>query len=358
MIIVCKALPAEKGGGQIGAVSSRSVVVAVFLVLLLSYVHQRHFNFATPVSRLDLLQAVVEEGTLEIDRNRSNTPDVALWDGHYDIDRAPGTAAIALPGFALGAALSRAVGLAESAPASWLVRSWLACVVSRALPAALGAMALWVWLARFVTRRAAFVTVLGLWFGSLPLPYATWLYSHAQVIGLLAIAVWGIDLRGDRRTGREDGVGLDAAPAKTVGVAGVAAKPVGTRDGSEPRTRRLEARTTQSTASAGSSVWRMGLAGFCPGLALASAGWGQRAGEPGPGRMALSGFCLGLALASEYTAGIVVLGIAIEVALREWRRRRGLGGAVAHGGRRVLVPRWAGGGPPWPAGWVRCLRCC
>lgn len=92
----------------------------VLLVLLLGYVHQRQFDSATPVSRLALLQAVVEDGTLQIDRYRTSTPDVALWQGHYYSDKAPGTAAVALPGFALGAVVSRVAGLVESAPASWL----------------------------------------------------------------------------------------------------------------------------------------------------------------------------------------------------------------------------------------------
>ncbi len=58
----------------------------------------------------------------------------------------------------------------------------------------LGAAALFVWLSGFVSRRAALATALGLTLGSLPLPYSTLLFSHAQVIGLLAIAIWAVGL--------------------------------------------------------------------------------------------------------------------------------------------------------------------
>jgi hypothetical protein len=45
-------------------------------------------------------------------------------------------------------------------------------------------------LAEQVRRRIAFVTVIGVFLGSLPFTYATILFNHAGTIGLLSIALW------------------------------------------------------------------------------------------------------------------------------------------------------------------------
>jgi hypothetical protein len=53
------------------------LVPGVLAVLLyaLSYPHQHRFTFPTAVSRLDLLHAVAQEGSLRIDRWHTNTCD-------------------------------------------------------------------------------------------------------------------------------------------------------------------------------------------------------------------------------------------------------------------------------------------
>jgi hypothetical protein len=63
----------------------------LFGLLFFSFVwcHQHEYRFATPVSRLDLLHAVIQHGSLSIDRYHTNTPDKALFEGHYFSDKAP-----------------------------------------------------------------------------------------------------------------------------------------------------------------------------------------------------------------------------------------------------------------------------
>ena len=109
--------------------------------------------------------------------------------------------------------------------------------------------------------------MLALTLGSLPLPYSALLFSHAQVIGLIGIAVWAM---GMFREGGSEELGVRRQKAE---------------GGSEDR----GVRSQES---------------------------GVRIGAR---RMALAGFCLGLALASEYTAGIVAVALVVYVVVREWR---------------------------------------
>ena len=79
-------------------------MLGLFALLLFAcvYVHQNRFNSATPVSRLDLLHALVTEGTFRIDAYHQNTPDKAIHGGHFYSDKAPGTVVLAFPGIRSG----------------------------------------------------------------------------------------------------------------------------------------------------------------------------------------------------------------------------------------------------------------
>ena len=48
-------------------------------------------------SRFDLVVALVEDHTFQIDKYVANTGDYALYDGHYYSDKAPGMALLGLP---------------------------------------------------------------------------------------------------------------------------------------------------------------------------------------------------------------------------------------------------------------------
>lgn len=247
------------------------ISLAILQLFALVFVHQGQFLSGTPVSRLDLLRATIFDGSACIDRWSRNTPDKAYLNGHYYSDKAPGTATLALPAFAAAAGGLKLAGSDMESRTSWKVTSWAACSFSQALPAALGAAALFAWLTGFVRARTAVVTVVALTLGSLPLPYSTLLFSHAQVIGLIGVAVWALRLyEADRRS-----------PGGDCGDLGRGADPAGA------------------------------------GLVV------------GPGRMALAGFCLGLALASEYTAGIVVVAIGAQVVLTQWRQFTGSGSTAS-----------------------------
>jgi hypothetical protein len=76
----------------------RRSYVAVFLIVLLCSVYflPRWADW-NQNSRFDLVVAVVDDHTLQIDRYVANTGDYALYEGHYYSDKAPGIALLGLP---------------------------------------------------------------------------------------------------------------------------------------------------------------------------------------------------------------------------------------------------------------------
>jgi hypothetical protein len=224
-----------------------------FLVAWIVYIHQKGFNSATPVSRLDLLHAVCTSRQICIDRYQQNTSDKAKRLGHYYSDKAPGTAAAALVPFIAAAAVLRIVGVSLESRAGWLFSSWLACSFSIGLVAAAGAVVLFAWISGCVARRHALVTSLAVFLGAAPLPYSTMMFSHALVVGLLCLSIWAVARSG------------------------------------------AEVETTGQACAWGELGSGNGRRGF--GWLLAS-------------RLELlAGFSCGLALTSEYTSGLVVIGI-------------------------------------------------
>ncbi len=232
--------------------SSRlNVGLGYLLFIACAFAHQRHFDGPTPASRLDLLHEIAR-GKLAIDDYQANTCDKAFYKGHYFSDKAPGAVLLALPIFALTGGALRMSGTGLDTPEGWLVSGWCASIGSSAILVALGGVLLFNWLVRRARRRACLITCLALTLGAAPLPYATMMFSHGLVVGLLAIAMWAIERQNE--TDRET-----ASPGLTMG------KP-----------RRL--------------------------VVLRS--WLSRNRFD-----VLAGQCLGWALASEYSAGIVALAL-------------------------------------------------
>jgi hypothetical protein len=182
------------------------VGLAVFCICI--FTHQKRFDGPTAVSRLDLLHSLIR-GHVTIDDYHRNTNDKALFKGHYYSDKAPGTVAFALPAFAVASGVLACFGVPVDSPKGWLVTSWVANAGSNALLAALGAAAAFAWLRRWVPPRPALLTVLAVFLGAAPLPYSTMMFSHAMVVGLLAIALWAIDRPSfDPASARTSGGGL------------------------------------------------------------------------------------------------------------------------------------------------------
>lgn len=75
--------------------------LALFLLLLVSYAYTFP-RWADPNqnSRLDMVVAVVDDGTFQIDKYVNNTVDYAKVGGHYYSDKAPGAAFLGIPVYA------------------------------------------------------------------------------------------------------------------------------------------------------------------------------------------------------------------------------------------------------------------
>jgi len=164
-------------------------IFALFLFAS-TYAHQPVSNCPTPLSRLDLLHALAA-GRVSIDAYR-NTTDVAEFGGHYYSDKAPATVTLALPIFAASALVLGLSGVGLDSDSGWLVSSWVACAGSIAIITALGARLLFAWLSKQVKPSSALVTTLAIFLGAAPLPYATMMFSHALVVGLVAVALWAM----------------------------------------------------------------------------------------------------------------------------------------------------------------------
>ena len=66
-------------------------------VTFLSFIYFHEGGGWNQNSRFDLLRAIVERHTLQIDAYHDNTQDVAHFNGHYYSDKAPGLVFLALP---------------------------------------------------------------------------------------------------------------------------------------------------------------------------------------------------------------------------------------------------------------------
>ena len=140
-------------------------------------------------SRFDLLRAIVERQTLQIDAYQENTQDKAHFRGHYYSDKAPGLVFFALP---FAQAARPALRVAGIDPASTRGEFWLSYLVTAwaaALPTALAGVCLYFLALRFggsATGSAFGVVVLAV--GTPMWAYASLFWAHALVGDCLLVA--------------------------------------------------------------------------------------------------------------------------------------------------------------------------
>jgi hypothetical protein len=237
-----------------------------------SYIQQQPPHCPTPLSRLDMLHALAH-GHVEIDAYRANTTDVAEYEGHYYSDKAPGTVVLAWPAFAASAAALRAAGVGLGSKPGWLYSSWAATIGSNGVVAALGMGLLLAWLSKHAGARPASISALAVYLGAAPLPYATMMFSHALVVGLIAISMWA-GTRGQERDAKSE----------------------------EPTAGRGATTQNRSRGALWVSLRSLWSSSF----------WSKRD--------LLAGFACGWALASEYTSGLIIIGIGLWLMSQGWRR--------------------------------------
>ena len=140
-------------------------------------------------SRFDLLRAIVEQHSLQIDSYHENTQDKAHFREHYYSDKAPGEVFLAVP-FALAVRpVLRAVGVDPRSARGEFWLSYLATVWTAALPTALAGVCLYFLALRFggsATGASFGVMVLAL--GTPLWAYASLFWAHALVGACLLFA--------------------------------------------------------------------------------------------------------------------------------------------------------------------------
>src|SRR5215831_6456004 len=77
-------------------------------------------------SRFDLVRAITERHTLQIDAYHENTQDKAHFRGHYYSDKAPGLVFLALPFAEAARAIMRMLGVDPESPGGEYALSYIA----------------------------------------------------------------------------------------------------------------------------------------------------------------------------------------------------------------------------------------
>jgi len=167
----------------------------------------------SPVSRFDLTRAIVEQGSLRIDRDVRNTGDRAFSGGHWYTDKAPFVSFAAVPVYAAVHVLQHSRGAepafeahgSDSHPARHVIpnkpfsQALYACsLVTNGLAGVAVGLLLFELLRRRTTSRVAFVSSTLVLLGTPLFSYSTSFYSHVPAAALLLGAALALDRRGLR----------------------------------------------------------------------------------------------------------------------------------------------------------------
>src|ERR1700693_6077895 len=98
----------------------------LFSVIFFSYAYFYEGGGWNQNSRLDMVRAIVEQGTLRIDAYHENTEDKAFANGHYYSDKAPGVVLLAVPAVLATRPVLRYAGVDADSPRGWVVASYFA----------------------------------------------------------------------------------------------------------------------------------------------------------------------------------------------------------------------------------------
>jgi len=143
------------------------------------------------LSRLDLVRAIVEEGTLRIDSYHSNTGDKASFEGHYYSDKAPGAALLGVPPHMV---LWHCFEYYSETLTPYLLSLWAV-----AIPSVVACMLLLLILKRMMPaeERWGIVVVFAYALATIALPFSTKYFGH-QISAAAIIAGFCLLTRDDR----------------------------------------------------------------------------------------------------------------------------------------------------------------
>src|ERR1700676_1735908 len=122
--------------------SHRMAAILLGLVIFFSFIYFYEGGGWNQNSRFDLLRAIVERHTLQIDAYHENTQDKAHFQGHYYSDKAPGLVFLAVPLVLIARPALRIAGVDPESPRGEVALSYLASAGGVALPTALAGVCL------------------------------------------------------------------------------------------------------------------------------------------------------------------------------------------------------------------------
>src|SRR5690242_13612075 len=162
--------------------SHRKSAVLLGLVTFFSFIYFYEGGGWNQNSRFDLLRAIVEQHTLQIDAYHTNTEDKAHFRGHYYSDKAPGLVFLAVPFAVIARAGMRVVGVDPQSVRGEYALSYIAIAFAVALPTALAGVCLFFLALRFgANETGATFAVVVMSIGTPILAYASLFWAHALV---------------------------------------------------------------------------------------------------------------------------------------------------------------------------------
>ena len=172
---------------------SRTAAIALVALLMLCYGYTRPVWGFNQASRIDVLHAIFEQGTLAIDAYHENTGDkIQIGDHHYS-DKAPGIVLLAVPAFAVTKLILDHRDIDIDSHRGFKISDWTATLFSVGLLTVLSALACFALFRRVLKPMPALLSVLAIYLGSVVFTYATNLFSHSAVAALIVIALYCID---------------------------------------------------------------------------------------------------------------------------------------------------------------------
>ncbi len=151
----------------------KEVILVLFLLTCFTFFVQ--WSGAEQRTFFNLILAVNNDHSLQIDRYESSSPDKAFYNGHYYSDKAPGLSFLGLPVYAV---VNRMQDLARPGLLlPYVIYMVSAFVVS--VPAALLSLLILRFLRRLgIAEGQAFATTLVMALGTLAFPFSTLFFSH------------------------------------------------------------------------------------------------------------------------------------------------------------------------------------
>ncbi|HEX4335282.1 MAG TPA: hypothetical protein VH062_05175 [Polyangiaceae bacterium] len=157
----------------------------VFALLLFSFAYFYQGGGWNENSRFDLVQSIVDDHTIAIDRYHENTGDKASYGGHFYSDKAPGLSLLAVPIFVV---LRLFRGLIGNEHDFVVLASYITTVLTVGVAGA-GAGALVYRAGRKLgaTPAGAVIASVGYGLGTIAFPFSTMLFGHQLAAFLLFV---------------------------------------------------------------------------------------------------------------------------------------------------------------------------